>query len=58
VNYRQAVVIGILLGVTAALVVWYLERFEVAKLHGEVRDYLGRYDEFTKWEQTQGGAGD
>jgi hypothetical protein len=48
-NYRQVILIGLLLGVTAALVVWWLERFEADRLHGEVRTYLERYDEFRDW---------
>ena len=40
---------GLILGVTAAAMVWFLERFEGQRLHSEVREYLERYDEFRAW---------
>jgi hypothetical protein len=40
---------GLILGVTAAAIVWFLERFEGQRLHSEVREYLERYDEFRAW---------
>lgn len=50
---RQVLLAGLVLGLTAALVVWWLERFEVGRLHGEVRGYLKNYDEFRDWLQAQ-----
>ena len=55
-SWSRVIVVGLVLGVTAALVVWYLERFEVAKLHGEVGAYLDNYDRFREWLATHGQA--
>ncbi len=46
---RQAVAIGLILGVTCALVVWYLERFESNRLHADISDYLSKRDQFRDW---------
>lgn len=46
---RNAVIIGLVLGVVCACIVWYLERFESNRLHAEVREYLTKYDEFSEW---------
>jgi hypothetical protein len=53
-QYRQALIVGIALGVTAALVVWFLERFERGQLHEEVRDYLKQWDAFDTWRKERG----
>jgi hypothetical protein len=45
-SLKQAAVFGLVFGIVAALVVWYLERFELNRLHGEVREYLGNRDKF------------
>lgn len=45
-SLKQAIVFGVVFGLVAALVVWYLERFELNRLHGEVREYLGNRDKF------------
>lgn len=48
---KQAIAFGVIFGLTAAIIVWYLERFELNRLHAEVRDYLGKreaFDEFLK----------
>lgn len=50
---RQIIIAGVALGFTAALVVWWLERFEVDRLHGEVQGYLKNYDEFRDWLQAK-----
>lgn len=50
---KHALIMGIALGLTAAAVVWYLERFESQRLHTEISNYLHRYDEFRKWDQSQ-----
>ncbi len=52
---RTAIITGVALGVVAAVVVWWLERFELAKLHTEVADYLGSYERFKLWEREHGG---
>lgn len=56
VRWSQMIMIGLVLGVTAAAVVWWLERFEVSRLHGEISDYLHRYDKFKQWEAEQQGG--
>jgi hypothetical protein len=54
VNVRSAIIVGVALGVTAALVVWWLERFEVARLHAGVETYLDQVDRFRKWQAEHG----
>lgn len=46
---RQTIVVGLILGVTCALVVWYLERFETNRLHADIREYLENVDSFRDW---------
>lgn len=43
---KHAIVIAVTFGIVAALVVWWLERFEINKFHGEVRHYIQNYDKF------------
>lgn len=50
----RTIITGVVLGVVCALVVWWLERFEIDKLHGEVRSYLEKVDEFKRWEAEHG----
>lgn len=50
-TFKQAIVFGIVFGLIAAGVVWYLERFELNRLHGEINDYLSKRDAFTEWEK-------
>lgn len=45
-NNRQVVVFGVIVVVGCAALVWWLEKFEVGKLHREIGDYLNKYDEF------------
>lgn len=45
-NAKQAVIFGVVFGLIAACVVWYLERFELNRLHGEMREYLSKHDKF------------
>lgn len=54
-DMQKVLVAGVALGVTAALVVWFLERFELNRLHGEVQDYLANYDRFREWMDAGGG---
>jgi hypothetical protein len=57
VSAKQVILIGVLLGITAACIVWYLERFEMRQLHAEVQRYLGLSDEFRDWlSAREGGA--
>ncbi len=55
-NYRQAILIAAVLGVVAAAVVWYLERFQSARLFGEMRDYMSKQDQFREWLRDQEGG--
>lgn len=52
-SLKQAVVFGVVFGLIAAAVVWYLERFELNRLHGEINEYLGKRDEFTEFLRTR-----
>lgn len=51
---KQALVIAVVFGVTAALVVWYLERFEINKFHGEVIDYMKNQNAFQEFLKEKG----
>ncbi len=48
-NIKQALVIAVVFGLVAACVVWYLERFEINKFHGEVQDYMKNQNAFQEW---------
>ncbi len=50
---KTALITGATLGVVAALVVWFLERFELNRLHGDVRHYLENHDAFRAWQRDQ-----
>lgn len=45
-SLKQAAVFGVIFGLVAAAIVWYLERFELNRLHGEVNEYLKNRDRF------------
>lgn len=45
-TFKQALIVAVVFGVTAAAVVWWLERFELNRLHGEVLGYLKNQDDF------------
>lgn len=61
-NYRQVLLIGAVLGLVAAGVVWWLERFELQKVRDEIREtmageasrYLENYDRFQQWLREHG----
>lgn len=55
-NWRQVLVTAVVLGVVAALVVWYLERFQAERLTGEIADYLRKRDEFEQFLRERGEA--
>lgn len=55
---RQLILVGLILGATAAALVWWLERFEVARLHAELDDYMGRHAGFAEWLRDHGGEGE
>ena len=52
-DLSKVLLTGLILGVVAAGVVWFLERFEGRRLHAEVREYLDKYDEFRAWMATR-----
>lgn len=52
-NLKQALIVAIVFGVVAAGIVWWLERFEINKFHGEVQDYMKNQNAFQQWLQDQ-----
>lgn len=48
-EFKKALIIAIVFGVVAACVVWWLERFELNRLHGEVLGYLKNQDDFREF---------
>jgi hypothetical protein len=56
-EYRPAIVAGVILGVVAALVVWYLERFETKRVVAEAENLLKRHAAFDDYLRERG-AGD
>lgn len=50
---RQVIVAALVLGLTAAAAVWWLERFELERMHAEWAVYLERYEGFREWEAEQ-----
>jgi hypothetical protein len=57
-TYRHAIVIAVGLGLVAACVVWYLERFETNRLFGEMREYMTKQDQFREWLKTKESGSD
>ena len=57
-NWKHTALMAVVMGVVAAGVVWYLERFEVAKMHNEMRDYLERHDAFQSFLREKGVEGE
>ena len=61
-NVRSLVLVGLVLGVTCAGIVWWLERFELQKVRQEIRDtlageaesYLQVQDAFRDWLREHG----
>lgn len=51
---KQALIIAVVFGLVAAIVVWWLERFEINKFHGEVQDYLQNQGAFRQWLNERG----
>lgn len=54
VTFRHAIVTGIMLGIVAGLVVWYLERFQTDRMFSDMRDYMEKRDDFRAWLQREG----
>jgi Zn-dependent protease with chaperone function len=55
---KHAFVIAITFGVVAALVVWWLERFEINKFHGEVQSYMKHQNLFQQFLREKGDVGE
>lgn len=55
-TWKQTVAVAVIIGCVAAGIVWFLERFEVERLHGEVGSYLEKMDRFRAWEAEHGGG--
>jgi hypothetical protein len=53
-EFRNAVVSGVVLGVVAALVVWWLERFELKRGISEVENYLRKHSDFQSYLRERG----
>lgn len=53
-SWRQVIIAAAVLGAVAGLVVMWLERFEVQKMHAQLREYLERHDRFREWEAEHG----
>ena len=53
---RNAIVSGVILGAVAAVVVWWLERFETRRMVGEVETYLRRHADFQQYLRDRGEA--
>jgi hypothetical protein len=45
---QKIIIAGVALGITAALVVWFLERFEADRLATELRRHLDEHSEEMK----------
>lgn len=52
-DFKKALIVAITFGVVAAAVVWWLERFELNRLHGEVLGYLKNQDDFREFLRTR-----
>ncbi len=55
-TFKQAIVVALIFGFTAALVVWYLERFEINKFHGEVQHYMNNQSAFQEFLKAREGT--
>lgn len=51
---RQALLSAALIAVFCAAIVWWLERYETARMHDEIGTYLHRYSEFREWLASKG----
>jgi hypothetical protein len=50
---RNAILTGVVLGIIAGAVVWYLEKFETQKMFSQIDDILGAHARFDDWERGQ-----
>lgn len=54
-TWKHTLLAAVVMGMVAAGLVWWLEHFEVSRLHAEVSDYLAKYDKFKLWEAENSG---
>lgn len=54
-EYRPAIVAGVILGLVAAGIVWWLERFESRRLVTEAEELLRRHAAFDEFLRGRGG---
>lgn len=57
VSWKQTLVLAALMGVVAAGVVWFLERFETDRMHAQMREYLEKHEAFRLWTAEHGEPG-
>jgi hypothetical protein len=50
VTTRQLTVLIAAITILSAGLAWWLQRYELQALHGEVRDYLRKQDQFKQWQ--------
>jgi hypothetical protein len=53
-TFKNWIAVAIVFGIVAAAVVWWLERFEVNRFHGEVKQYLNNQQLFEEWLRERG----
>jgi hypothetical protein len=51
---RNAIISGIVLGLIAGAVVWYLERFEMERMFAEINATLGKHADFDQFLKEKG----
>lgn len=56
VTTKQAIIIAVVFGFVAAAVVWWLERFEINKFHGEVQSYMKHQNAFQAFLREKEGS--
>lgn len=56
-TWKQTIAAAIIMGLLAAALVWYLERFNSERLSAEIKTYLANHDRFNA-EYPEGGSDD
>lgn len=49
IDLKRTLIMGATLGVVAAVVVWWLERYQADLLTRKFQDYLRKHDDFRKY---------
>lgn len=55
-DWRQALLMALVLGLVCAAVVWWLERFEVSRVIGEAEGVLRKHAAFEEWLNDRNGS--